>query len=83
MLATVFIMGVNFKDIDIGHITPQCSDCGVCLCWGIDEIEYLKWKGFWDNWTCRDCNPNYKGAYQEYQNKNKPFQEVEAILNGG
>ncbi len=74
-------MGVNFKDIDIGQITPQCSECGVCLCWGIDEIEYIKWKSFWDNWTCRDCNINYKGAYQQYQNENKPFQEIQSILD--
>ena len=76
-------MGVNLKNIELGEVQPQCDECGVCLCWSIDEIEYLKWKGFWDKWTCRDCNPNYKGAYQEYQNKNKPFQDVETILNGG
>jgi len=75
-------MGVNLKDLNTtGGITPQCSDCGVCLCWGIDYIEYLTWKGFWDEWTCRDCNPNYKNAYQKYQLNNKPFKELELILN--
>lgn len=45
-------MSVNLKHINTGEITPQCDNCGVCLCWGIDEMEYLEWKGFWDNWKC-------------------------------
>ncbi len=73
-------MAVNLKNILIGEIQPCCNDCGVGLCWSIDEIEYLKWKGFWDSWTCRDCNPNYKGAYKEYQNNNQPFGDIESIL---
>jgi len=67
-------MGVNLKNIELGEVQPQCSECGICLCWSIDEMEYLQWKGFWDDWTCRDCNPNYKGAYEKYQLTHKPFE---------
>lgn len=68
-------MGVNFKNILFGGVTPQCSSCGVCLCWDIDEDEYLMWKGLWDNWECRDCNEDYEGAYKKYKEINKPFNE--------
>lgn len=74
-------MGVNLKNICIGEVQPQCNDCGICLCWSIDEAEYIKWKGFWDEWRCRDCNPNYLNAYQEYQNNNEPFKELKELLN--
>lgn len=58
----------------------QFVDCGVALCWSIDENEYLKWKGFWDEWKCRDCNKNYKGAFEEYKLKHKPFEWAIEIL---
>ena len=54
-----------------GEIIPQCDECGVRLCWGIDEIEYQECKRFWDQWRCRDCNPNYKNAYQSYKQQYK------------
>jgi hypothetical protein len=69
-------MGVNLKNIDFGEVQPQCSDCGVALCWSIDEIEYLKYKSFWDKWCCRDCNPNYMGAYEKYKIEHKPFEDL-------
>lgn len=74
-------MGVNLKNADIGEIQPQCNDCGICLCWSIDGLEYLKWSEFWDKWTCSVCNPNYKGAYHRYQLENKPFKQLDQILN--
>lgn len=66
-------MGVNLKNIELGEVIPQCESCGVMLCWSIDKFEYWEWKGFWDEWECRDCNPNYKGAYEKYKSNNKPF----------
>lgn len=74
-------MGVRIKEY--GEVQPICDDCGVALCWSIDESEYLEWKGFWESWKCRDCNANYKGAYEDYQNNNEPFKELKAILNDG
>ena len=47
--------------------TPICSNCGVCLCWDISSDDYWEDKDFWDNWTCRDCNPNYKHALRKYK----------------
>lgn len=69
-------MGVNFKNQEFGTVTPQCSCCGVCLCWDIDNNEYAIHQGFWDDWTCRDCNPNYEGAYKLYKGKNKNQLEI-------
>lgn len=67
-------MGVNLKHINLGEIQPQCNDCGVALCWSIDLVEYIEWKGFWDEWCCRDCNPNYRNAYEEFKKNNNPFE---------
>lgn len=50
-----------------GGITPLCNECGVALCWDLPEEEYLQDKGFWDEWRCRDCNPDYEGALQRYR----------------
>jgi hypothetical protein len=56
---------INASTLDGGY-TPMCSNCGVALCWDISEQEYEDGKGFWDDWTCKDCNPDYKGAYQRW-----------------
>lgn len=45
-----------------GGLTPICNDCGITLCWDIDETTYQKEQAFWDGWRCEDCNPNAKGA---------------------
>lgn len=58
-------MGVRIRDF--GEVQPQCSSCGVGLCWSIGIDEYNLHKGFWDDWCCRDCNPNYLGAYERYK----------------
>ena len=42
-----------------GWFTPVCNDCGVHLCWDISQIDYDESKNFWDNWTCRTCDPTY------------------------
>lgn len=62
-------MGVTMRPF--GEVQPICSDCGVGLCWSIDEIEYKESKSFWDEWRCRDCNPDYKGAYKKWKAANK------------
>ena len=54
-------MGVIIKDF--GEVQPICNECGVCLCWSIDSDEYSTYKKFWDNWKCKECNPNYKNSY--------------------
>jgi len=58
-------MGVSIKDF--GEVQPRCNSCGVALCWSIDSEEYLDNKSFWDAWKCRDCNPDYEGAYKKYK----------------
>lgn len=47
--------------------TPICEECGVALCYDITEIEYQQNKEFWDNWTCKECNPNYKGSLRKFE----------------
>jgi exodeoxyribonuclease V alpha subunit len=63
-----------------GSVTPICSSCGVALCWDVENEEYEKHKEFWDNWTCRDCNPEYNGAYERFK-KNKETMEVKETEN--
>lgn len=73
-------MGVNLSNIENDEVKPQCSSCGVGLCWSIDTIEYLEWSGFWDEWSCRDCNPRYNGAYEAYKKTHKPFEHLKKHL---
>ncbi len=49
-----------------GAVTPICNDCGIALCWDVSDADYDAQKSFWDNWTCRDCNPNYEGALKRF-----------------
>jgi len=46
-------MGVIVKPY--GEVQPICNDCGIALCWSLDEFEYLERKDFWDNWKCEHC----------------------------
>ena len=55
----------------LGGYTPICNECGVKLCWDISPYEYEEDKSFWDEWTCRDCNPNYSGALKRYRESKK------------
>lgn len=57
-------MGVIEKE---WFVQPLCNDCGVALCWGISFDEYEEYTEFWDNWRCRDCNPNYEGSYEKFK----------------
>jgi hypothetical protein len=50
--------------IDKGHgeYPAICNDCGVVLCIGLSLEEYMRAKGYWDNWTCVYCNPYALGS---------------------
>ena len=56
-------MGVIF-DLNFNEYQPICDDCGIALCYGINEFEYLDHKEFWDNWVCDKCKPNYLREYR-------------------
>lgn len=43
----------------LGGWSPICSSCMISLCWEIDPIEYMENRQFWDDWECRECNPEY------------------------
>lgn len=59
-------MGITIKFL--GEIQPICNDCGIALCWTIDEYEYNKYSEFWNNWKCEICDPNYKYIYKTLKN---------------
>ena len=46
-------MGVKVE-VD-GFITPICNNCGVSLCWSIENNDYKKYEEFWEQWKCEDC----------------------------
>lgn len=54
-------------NLELGEVIPQCNSCGVCLCWSISDYEYFTYQEFWDEWRCRDCNPDYEGAFKRYK----------------
>jgi len=62
-------MGV-IKEDEFGYIyyTPICEDCGIQLCWSIEEEVYNQQSEFWNQWKCKDCNPNYSGALKNFLN---------------
>lgn len=43
--------------------TPICGDCGIALCFDIDENEYDAMRAYWDNWKCETCNPHARGSW--------------------
>lgn len=55
-----------------GGFTPICNSCGVALCWDLSDFDYQENKSFWDNWVCKDCNPNYKGALTRFKQQKEP-----------
>lgn len=62
-------MGViNSNSFSDGY-TPICNSCGVCLCWDIGPTEYAERREFWDDWECRDCNPDADGSRKRYIEK--------------
>ena len=64
-------MGVHISPSTIdGGVTPICNECGISLCWDISEEEYTEQKGFWDEWLCKDCNPDYHGALKRWKSLN-------------
>lgn len=55
------------KNYSTGEYRPRCIDCGVALCWSISIEEYEEYSAFWDTWTCKWCNPDYKNQYKNYK----------------
>lgn len=71
-------MGVTktYSTLEEG-LTPICNECGVALCWDIHILEYEDDKGFWDEWKCKCCNPQYEGALTRWrieQHENLSFE---------
>lgn len=62
-------MGVQYETF-MGGYTPICNNCGVSLCWDISPNDYEEDKDFWEQWTCKDCNPNYQGALKRWRVEN-------------
>lgn len=50
-----------------GALTPICNDCGVSLCWDIEETEALENEDFWDQWSCQDCNDGIRMSLQAWK----------------
>lgn len=38
---------------------PICDECGIALCYTLTLFEYIEHKDYWDNWCCKDCDPDY------------------------
>lgn len=49
-----------------GALTPICNDCGVSLCWDIEEGEALANEDFWNQWICQDCNGGKPMSLQDW-----------------
>jgi hypothetical protein len=56
----------------LGCLTPICSECGVSLCWDIDESEYRADEHFWDAWICQTCNGGMPFNRQFFQSATQP-----------
>jgi hypothetical protein len=65
-------MGIIIKELY--ECQPICNECGVACCWSIELEEYENYKEFWDNWTCKWCNPKYKGAYGRFKIEHQLFE---------
>ena len=52
-------MGVVSSQLE-GGFTPICDECGIKLCWDISTEDYLADTEFWENWTCKVCDPEYR-----------------------
>lgn len=46
-----------------GGKTPICSECGIALCFDIDDQEYEEMQDYWDAWRCEVCDPDVKGTW--------------------
>lgn len=52
---------VRLPSTMVGCVTPICEECGIHLCYDIDNDEYQLDKAFWDKWRCKECNESYRG----------------------
>ena len=65
-------MGIHIANSTMeGAVTPICNSCGISLCWDISEEEYEKQKPFWDDWKCKECNPDYEGSLKKWKQQNE------------
>lgn len=53
-----------------GAVTPMCNECGVALCWDVEESEYKQEKDFWDAWKCEVCNGGRPLSLKAWRVKN-------------
>ena len=51
----------------LGCVTPTCNECGIALCWDIDENEYYNDREFWDAWCCEVCNGGKPMSLKEWK----------------
>ena len=54
-----------------GALTPICEECGVSLCWDIEETEALENEAFWDQWKCQDCNGGERMSLESWKATNR------------
>ena len=56
-----------------GALTPICEECGVSLCWDLEENEALANEGFWNRWKCQDCNGGESMSLKKWKEQHLPF----------
>jgi hypothetical protein len=55
-----------------GGVTPACNNCGIFLCWDLDEDEYREAQAFWDAWICEHCNGGVRISLQTWLAQHTP-----------
>jgi hypothetical protein len=58
-------MGVTVRPGNIYQ--PTCDECGIALCWCLEQYEYNIRMEYWDNWKCKDCDPEYFERWAQKQ----------------
>lgn len=65
-------MGIHtHKSTMPGGMTPICNDCGISLCWDVDESEAETNAEFWNQWVCRDCNGGTPMSFHVWQTQQR------------
>ena len=66
-----------------GALTPICEECGVSLCWDLEENEALENEGFWNQWKCQDCNDGERMSLEKWKAQSLPFNaRIECAAEG-
>lgn len=50
-----------------GGQTPICNDCGILLCWDLDDETATAQAAFWNAWRCETCDPHARGSRKRAQ----------------